>query len=92
MFEDCVEHRASALHEPLDMLCAVAVDIGEEEKLLVSLDHEAGEVHGTEVVLHLREVGHQRGQRLSERLGVGRRVDREVDHEMALAHRASPSV
>ena len=53
MFEDGVEHRAGALHEPLDVLCALAVDVREEEKLLVALDHETREVHGTEVVLHV---------------------------------------
>ena len=55
MFEDGVEHRAGTLHQPLNMLRALAVDVRKEEQLLVSLDHEAGEVHGTEVVLHLRE-------------------------------------
>ena len=65
----------------------LAVDVRNEEKLLVSLDHETREVHGTEVVLHLGEIGHQRGQLVGERLGVGGIVDREVDHEMTLAHR-----
>ena len=37
-------------------------NVRKEEKLLVSLDHEAGEMHGTEVVLRFREIGHQRGQ------------------------------
>ena len=60
MLEDGVEHRAGALHEPLDMLVDLAVDVRKEEKLLVSLDHETGEMHGTEVVLRLREIGHQR--------------------------------
>ena len=62
MFEDGVEHRAGALHEPLDVLCALAVDVREEEKLLVALDHETREVHGTEVVLQFRKIGHQRRQ------------------------------
>ena len=61
MFEDGVEERAGALHEPLDVLVALAVDVRNEQKLLVSLDHETREVHRTEVVLHLREIGHQRG-------------------------------
>ncbi len=60
VFEDGVEHRAGTLHEPLDMLVDLAVDVRKEEKLLVSLDHETGEVHGTEIVLHFREIGHQR--------------------------------
>ena len=60
VLEDGVKHRAGTLHEPLNMLVALAVDVRKEEKLLVSLDHETGEMHGTEVVLHLREIGHQR--------------------------------
>ena len=62
VLEDGVEHRAGALHEPLDMLIALAVDVREEEKPFVSLDHEAGEMHGTEFVLRSCEIGHQRGQ------------------------------
>ena len=62
VLEDGVKHRAGALHEPLNMLVVLAVDVRKEEKLLVSLDHETGEMHGTEVVLRLREIGHQRGQ------------------------------
>ena len=62
MLEDGVKHRAGTLHEPLDVLVDLAVDVRKEEKLLVSLDHETGEMHGTEVVLRLREIGHQRGQ------------------------------
>ena len=62
VLEDGVKHRAGTLHEPLNMLVDLAVDVREEEKLLVSLDHEAGEVHGAEVVLHGREIRHQRGQ------------------------------
>ena len=67
------------------MCCvALAVDVRKEEKLLVSLEHETGEVHGTEVVLRLREIGHQRRQLFGERLGVGGSLDREVDDEMTL--------
>ena len=62
MLEDGVEHRAGTLHKPLNMLVDLAVDVRKEEKLLVSLDHETGEMHGTEVVLRFREIGHQRGQ------------------------------
>ncbi len=54
MIEDGVEHRASTLHESLNMLVDLAVDVRKEEKLLVSLDHETGEMHGTEVVLRFR--------------------------------------
>ena len=62
VLEDGVEHRAGTLHEPLNMLVGLTVNVRKEEKLLVSLDHETGEMHGTEVVLRLREIGHQRGQ------------------------------
>ena len=62
MIEDGVKHRASTLHESLNMLVDLAVNVRKEEKLLVSLDHETGEMHGTEVVLRFREIGHQRGQ------------------------------
>ena len=86
MFEDGVEHETRAFHEPLDVLVARAVDVRNEEKLLVSLDHETGEMHGIEVVLHFREIGHQRGQLFAKRLGVGGTIDREVDHEMTLHH------
>ena len=51
VLEDGVEHRASTIHEPLDMRVDLAVDVRKEEELLVSLDHETGEVHGTEIVL-----------------------------------------
>ena len=64
MFEYFVEHRAGTLDEPLNVLVDLAVNVRNEEKLLVSLDHETGKVHRTEVVLRLREVGHQRGQLL----------------------------
>ena len=76
-----------AFHEPLDVLVARAVDVRDEEKLLLSLDHEAREMDGTEVVLHSREIGHQRGQLLAQRLGAGGSLQREVDHEMTLGHR-----
>ena len=61
MLENGVKHWAGTLHEPLNMLVDLAVNVRKEEKLLVSLDHEAGEMHGTEVVLSLREIGHQGG-------------------------------
>ena len=86
VLEDGVKHRAGTLHEPLNMLFALAVDVREEEKLLISLEHETGEVHGTEVVLRFRKIGHQRGQLFGERLGVGRTLDREVKDEMTLTH------
>ena len=86
MFEDGVKHRAGPLDEPLDMRCALAVDVRKEEKLLISLEHETREMHGAEVVLRLRELGHQRGQLFGERLGVGRSLDREVKDEMTLTH------
>ena len=57
MLEDRVKHRARTLHEPLNMLVDLAVDVRKEEKLLVSLDHEPGEMHGTEVVLRFCETG-----------------------------------
>ena len=60
--EDGVKHRPGALHQPLNVLVGLAVDVRKEEKLLVSLHHEPGEVHGTEIVLRCREIGHQRGQ------------------------------
>ena len=62
MLEDGVKHRAGTLHEPLNMLVALTINVRQEEKLLVSLDHETGKVHGTEVVLRFREIGHERGQ------------------------------
>ena len=62
MLEDGVEHRAGTLHKPFNMLLDLAVDVRKEEKLLVSLEHETGEMHGTEAVLRFREIGHQRGQ------------------------------
>ena len=62
VLEDGVEHRAGTLHEPVNMLVVLTVNVRKEEKLLVSLDHETGEMHGTEVVLRLREIGHQGGQ------------------------------
>ena len=60
--EDGVKHRAGAFHESLNMFVGLAVDVRKEEKLVVSLDHETGEMHGTEVVLRFREIRHQRGQ------------------------------
>ncbi len=86
MFEDGVKHRAGVLHETVDMLVDLAVDVRKEEKLLVSLDHEPGEVHGTELVLGPSEIGHQRGQLFGERLGIRGSLDREVNREVALAH------
>ena len=68
MCEDRIKHGAGTLHEPVDMLVGLAVNVRQEEKLLVSLDHETGEMHGTEIVLHSREIGHQRGQLFGERL------------------------
>ena len=62
----------------------LAVNVRKEEQLLVSLDHETGEMHGTEVILHFREIGHQRGQLFGERLGVGGPPNREVNGEMIL--------
>ena len=92
VFEDGVKHRAGVLHEPFDMRVDLAVDVRKEEKLLVSLDHEPGEVHGTELVLRPCEIGHQRGQLFGERLGIRGSLDREVNREMALAHIVFPLV
>ena len=90
VFEDGLEHRAGPLDEPLDMRVAVAVDVRQEEKLPISHEHETREMHGSEVVLCRRELGHQCRQLFGERLGVGRTLDREVKDEMTLTHRASP--
>ena len=60
--EDGVKHRPGTLYEPFNVLVGLAVDVRKEEKLLVSLHHEPGEVHSTEIVLRCREIGHQRGQ------------------------------
>ena len=87
MLEDRVKHRAGTLDEPLNMLCALTVNIRKEEQLLVSLDHETGEMDRTELILHFREIGHQRRQRVGERLGVGGTSDREINHEVILSHR-----
>ena len=62
MLEDGVKHRAGTLHEPLNMLVDLAVDVRQEQKLLVPLDHETGEMHRAEIVLRFREIGHQRRQ------------------------------
>ena len=62
MREDGVEHRTGALHQPFNVLVDLAVDVRQEEQLLVSLDHEPGVMHGTEAILRFREIGHQRGQ------------------------------
>ena len=62
MFEDRVKHRTGTLHQPFNVLVDLAVNVREEEQLLVSLDHETGVVHGTEAILRCRKIGHQRGQ------------------------------
>ena len=62
VFEYGVKNRAGALHESLNVLVGLAVDVRKEEKLLVSHNHEPGEMHGTEIVLRSCEIGHQRGQ------------------------------
>ena len=64
VFEDGIKHRAGILHEPCQMRLDLTVEVRQEQKRLVSPDHEAGEVHGTELVLRLCEIGHQRGQLL----------------------------
>ena len=48
MFEDGVKHRTGTLHQPFNVLVDLAVDVRQEEQLLVSLDHETGVMHGTE--------------------------------------------
>ena len=45
VFEDGVEHRTGTLDEPFDVLVDLAVNVRKEEKFLVSLDHETGEMH-----------------------------------------------
>ena len=40
MLENGVKHWASTLHQPFNMLCALSVNIGKKEQLLVSLDPE----------------------------------------------------
>ena len=62
VFENGVKQRASAFHEPFNMLVDLAINVRKEQKLLVSLDHETGEMHGTEVILRFCEIRHQRGQ------------------------------
>ena len=88
VFEDGVKHRAGMLHEPLNMRVDLTVDVRQEEQLLVSLDHETGEVHGPELVLRPCEIGHQRRQLFGERLGIRGSLDREINREMVLAHTA----
>ena len=90
--EDGIEHRTGTLHQPFNVLVDLAVDVREEEKILVPFDHEPGVMHGTELVLCFCEIGHQRGQLFGERLGVCGSLDREVNREVALAHRVSPCV
>ena len=79
MLEDAVEHCVRPFDELFDVRRDVAVDVGQEQELLLAFDHEAGEVHGAEVVLHLGEVGHQGRQLFGESLGVRRCLDRQVD-------------
>ena len=86
VLEDGVEHRARNRHEPLDMVVDFAVNVRDEQELLVALDHETGEMHRTQVVLGFGQVGHQRGQLFGQRLGVGWARNGEVDDQMALAH------
>ena len=86
MLEDGVKHRTGTLHESLDVLVDLVVNVRKEQKFLVSLDHEPGEMHRAEIVLRFREIRHQRGQLVGERLGDGGTLDREVNDEMTLAH------
>ena len=68
--EDGVEHRTGTLHQPFNVLIDLAVDVRQEEKLLVSLDHEPRVMHGTEAILRFREIGHQRGQHFGSALAL----------------------
>ena len=70
MFEDGVKHRAGTLHQPFKVLVDLAVDVREEEQLLVSLDHEPRVVDGTEAILRCCEIGHQRRQRFGSALAL----------------------
>ena len=93
MLEDGVKQRAGTLHEPLDVLVVLAVDVRQEEEfLLISHDHEPREMYGTEVVLRPCEIGHERGQLFGERLGIGGSFDREINDKVTLAHGILPSV
>src|SRR5689334_12328683 len=84
--ENGVKHRPRTLHQPLNVLIGLAVYVRKEEKLLVSLDHEPGEMHSTEIVLRRREIGHQLRQLPGKRLGNGWTLYREVNDEMTLPH------
>jgi hypothetical protein len=52
----------SGSNELVNVLCPVAVNVGEEEQPVVSLYHETGEVDSTEAILHFPQIGHQRRQ------------------------------
>ena len=84
--EKGIKYRAGTLHQPLNMLVDLAVNVGNQEKLLVSLDHEPGEMHGTELILRPGKIWHQRGQLVRQRLGVGWTLNREVKDHVTLAH------
>ena len=87
MLEDGVKHRVGTLHEPLNMLVDLAVYVGQEEKLLVSLDHENEEMHGTEFVLRSCRDRASTGTVLpGSALAFEGPLDWEINKEMALAH------
>ena len=53
--EDGVKHRAGTRDELVNVFVDLAVNVGKEEQFFVSLDHEAGKMHGAEIVLRRRE-------------------------------------
>ena len=75
------------LDEPLDMRFALAVDVRKEEKLPISLEHEAREMHGSEVVLTVASSGINAAASVSA-LASGT-LDREVKDEMTLTRGVS---
>ena len=62
VFEDGVKHRTGTLHQPSHMcLVDLAVNVREEEQLLVSPDHETRVMDGTEPILRFARSGINRG-------------------------------
>ena len=90
MLKDGVKHWRSRVHEPVNVLCSVAVNVGEEEQPLVSLDHETGEVDSTEVILHCSPDRASTGAAPLECLGVRRAPDREINDEVDIELMRAP--